>query len=282
LYFASFFSYVANFVMNRPPNDPENFPCGASIVQRIMVVNRYDRDADFTYAGSSYPGHLLHLTVEGEVHEEVGGRVLRQRPGDLIWYHENELASGRVLIAPWVIYSVNFLAPSLPPPPFEQRLRSGMLHLRPFFTSLMEVWYDLSVPPAVREMRVQSGLLSLLSQITDYPTQAADKAGELWWTLETAIRRDMSIPADLKRLAALCDKSPATIARSCRRAVGVSPMKRLRQVRMALARGLVRQSELSISEIAQRLGYKRVHEFSREYHHFFAKPPTTDRHHPAK
>ena len=39
-----------------------------------------------------------------------------------VWYHDNEAVTGRIVRAPWVFYTVNFLAPRLPPPPCEDRV----------------------------------------------------------------------------------------------------------------------------------------------------------------
>ena len=60
-------------------------------------------------------------------------------------------------------------------------------------------------------------------------------------------------------------------------AVGLPPMKRLKQIRLSLARGLVHYSDLNMTEIALRVGYGRVHEFSRDYRLAHGRPPTADR-----
>jgi AraC-like DNA-binding protein len=59
--------------------------------------------------------------------------------------------------------------------------------------------------------------------------------------------------------------------------VGVSPLKRVKQLRMSMARRLVWMSKLTFTEIADRIGYPRVHEFSRDYHKYFGVTPTDDR-----
>jgi transcriptional regulator GlxA family with amidase domain len=54
-------------------------------------------------------------------------------------------------------------------------------------------------------------------------------------------------------------------------------MKRLKQIRLSLARGLVLYSDLNMTEIALRVGYGRVHEFSRDYRKAYGRPPTAER-----
>ena len=53
-------------------------------------------------------------------------------------------------------------------------------------------------------------------------------------------------------------------------------MKRMKQVRLIFAESLVHGSPLRIGEIAERVGYTRVHEFSRDYHRQFGRPPKQD------
>jgi transcriptional regulator GlxA family with amidase domain len=54
-------------------------------------------------------------------------------------------------------------------------------------------------------------------------------------------------------------------------------MKRLREVRLGYAHGLVQHSDLPITEIAFRIGYARSQEFSRDYRKSFGLSPREDR-----
>jgi transcriptional regulator GlxA family with amidase domain len=51
-------------------------------------------------------------------------------------------------------------------------------------------------------------------------------------------------------------------------------MRRLRELRLAEAQGLLRFSTLSVSQVAEYLGYPRVHEFSREFSRRMGRPPS--------
>jgi transcriptional regulator GlxA family with amidase domain len=106
------------------------------------------------------------------------------------------------------------------------------------------------------------------------------EGSKLWWEAEEWLRANIQRPISLDDLCAQTGRSPNTIARACRAAVGLAPMKRLKQIRLSLARGLVRHSTLNITEIALRVGYARVHEFSRDYRKAFGVPPTAERDRP--
>jgi transcriptional regulator GlxA family with amidase domain len=99
----------------------------------------------------------------------------------------------------------------------------------------------------------------------------------LWWELEAAVRKDLSRNVSLSDLERMSGKARATIARSCHAAVAMPPLRRVKHVRLSLARGLVHRSRLAIKEIAVRVGYERVHEFSRDYHRHFGRSPREDR-----
>jgi len=259
----------------------------ASPVESIIFCNRLGpHAAGFSFKATSLPGHLIHIMLEGEVRQECNGREYHIRPGDVIWYHEDELVRGTVLKGPWIWYSVSFIARTLPPPPFELRqLRPPLKDAVRPFEMMLAAWQDQSLAPSLRTLRVHAGLLEILSVLHPlaYPSRAENAARDLdprarlWWELETELRKRLDQTLDLREMEKLCGRSQATIARSCRFAVGLPPLKRMKQVRMSLARGLVQRSSLSMSDIAARIGYRRVHEFSRDYRKYHGAPPTSHR-----
>lgn len=101
--------------------------------------------------------------------------------------------------------------------------------------------------------------------------------GKLWWEVEAWARQRIDRPVTLDDLCSHSGRSPNTLARACREAVGLATMKRLKQIRLSLARGLVLYSDLNMTEIAARIGYARVHEFSRDYRKTYGRPPTAER-----
>jgi AraC-like DNA-binding protein len=252
----------------------------ASPIQNVLLAMRMQRrEAGYQFQATSLPGHLLHFVESGRVRQECNGRRYELRPGCVMWYHEDELVTGTLLRPPWIFYSVNFIAPTLPPPEFESRLYLGQHRLRPLFARLVRVWQDDRAQPLARKLLVHSTLLAILAALakpSQQPIQV-DPRARLWWQVETELRKDLSRRTSLLSMCALAGCSPATLARSCFYAVGLPPVKRLKQVRLSLARGLVERSSLTMKAIAERVGYPRVHEFSRDYRKHFGRPPTADR-----
>lgn len=251
---------------------------GPSPVESIRLVERFERrSTDFAFTATSLPGHLLHLVLQGEVEQSCNGRRQRFGPGALVWYHEDEWVEGRVVRAPWIYYSVNFSAPTLSPPDFAARVRPGQDALVATFAALHSAWRQ---PASVRRNYLcQAHLLALLAAAAADASAPAPAPGtvRLWWEIEAWARQRLDQPCSLDVLCGAFHRSPNTVARACRDAVGLPPMKRLKQIRLSLARGLVQHSELTMTEIAGRIGYARVHEFSRDYRKAFGRPPTAER-----
>jgi len=252
---------------------------GPSPIDRIHLVERFERcQVGLAFTATSLPGHLIHLVLAGEVEQACNGRHQRLSPGTVVWYHEDEWVEGRVLRAPWIFYSVNFAAPTLSPPGSDVRLFSAQKSLEPIFARLLAAWQ--STPSRLRDCQCQSHLLSLIAAIyapmSGHPPATTD--GKLWWEMESWVRLNIERPVSLSELCSHFGRSPNTLARACHEAVGTTPMKRLKQIRLSFARGLARYSDLNMTEIARRIGYARVHELSRDYRHAYGIPPTVERH----
>ena len=261
-------------------SDPNALSLDRLILDRVVLVDRVIRENPGRFHSSSLPGHLVHYMVEGEIEQEMSGnRTVRLGPGDVVWYHQDQSVEGRILQAPWTFYTLNFWAATLPPPPDSARVWKGDADVERRFSRLFEAWNDLSVPPLKRHLRIMADVATLLLEVIHDEQQITrgDAATELWWRIENDVRADLSRPIDMKTLQRLAGCSANTINRSCRRAVGTAPMKRVKDIRMSYARGLVYYSKLPMTEIAFRIGYSRVQEFSRDYRREFGVKPTADR-----
>lgn len=249
-----------------------------SIVEEITLVKRIVRTELISFTASSLPGHLIHLVESGRVEQVALGRRQEITAGGIVWYHENESIEGRVCEVPWTFYTVNFYAPTLPPPPHECRVFHHPEAIS-LGKALYEAWNDFDVSPMMRHLRVHARLLELLMKI--YPEassqQRIDRSASLWWQIEEQLRRDLSQPIDLHRIERIAGYTSRQINQSCRAACGMTPMRRVKEIRLDYARGLVFFSNQSFSEIALQIGYPRVQEFSRDYHQRFGHTPTEDR-----
>ncbi len=255
---------------------------GASPITNILLAQHITRQAPgYSFTATSLPGHLLHFVLKGRVSQRCNGRSYELEPGKVLWYHEDEWVEGEVLEAPWEFYSINFIAPTLAPPSDAARLFTpDTPQTEQFFAMAIDAWHDSTLSPVARSFRVHAALLGLLEILVGVePTTQAPVApgGALWWEIETRVRQNLEQPLDLRLLEQWSHCSSATIARASQTAVGESPMRRIKHIRLSFAQGLVLRSELTFSEIATRIGYPRVHEFSRDYKRWFGVTPTEER-----
>lgn len=263
----------------QPTNDESNNPIDGAIVERVSLVRKIIRSEPVAFTSSSLPGHLIHVVESGRVEQIALGRRQEITAGAVVWYHENESIEGQICETPWTFYSVNFHAPTLPPPPHECRVIAPHPDAIRIARNLYEAWNNPSLSPMARHLQVHARLLDLLEKI--YPDtsseQRIDRSASLWWQIEDQLRRDLSQPIDLPLIERIAGYSQRHINQTCRAACNMTPMRRIKEIRLDYARGLVFFSEQSFSKIALQVGYSRVQEFSRDYHRRFKCTPTEDR-----
>ena len=202
--------------------------------------------------------------------------------GSIVWYHEGEPVHGQILRAPWRFLTLNFIAPALPPPPDDRRVQRASPATLRLGRRLLTLWRNQSLPPLERQVRCHRALLELLLEVLPRARSRAalPPQAKLWWRIEKQLRGQLEKPVTLADIQRLSGFSPRTVARACQAATNLSPLKRLREIRLGFARGLVQHSDLPITEIAYRLGYARPQEFSRDYNRRFATTPRADRRRP--
>ena len=134
-------------------------------------------------------------------------------------------------------------------------------------------------PPLARHLRSFARLQELLLEVLPLDTQQhrSDRQSQLWWEIEAKVRADLSQSIDLEWLQEVGRCSERSIGRACQLATGMSPMKRIKELRLSFARGLVQYSQRSMTEIALDVGYPRVQELSRDYRRRFGVTPRQDR-----
>ena len=254
-------------------------PLRGPVIRSVGLVDYLERRECRSYRSVSLPGHLLHFVVSGRAQQTAGGIAEDLRPGHAVWYFENEEVEGRIIEAPWCFFTVNFEAPTLSPPPLDQRVCHVPERVFDRMRQLLAVWREEAQPASQRHLRVHTLLLEIIQDVlppqTD--THRIDAPTESWWEIEARLRDDLSQPLDLSYLQEHSRLSLRTLIRACHAATGLPPMKRVKQLRLSYARGLLQLTDLSMREIAARIGYGRSQEFSRDYRKHYGCTPSADR-----
>lgn len=253
----------------------QSLTCGPLVcpVERVTGVWRFGRQAGGCHRARSLPGHLLHLIIKGEYRLRISGREYKVGKGDIVYYYEVEEVEWLGNDVEVVFYSVGFLAPSLTPPPVDKRVMKAGESARRTFEEL----YNVSVEPDSfsRTCGIMAALLSILREIFAFAgaSSAGSSSENPWWGVEAGLRRRKRFRASLDEMALMASVSRSSLVRCCRAATGSSPRQRLALARMEEARGLLECSGLGVSQIADYLGYPRLHEFSREFARCFGSSP---------
>lgn len=95
--------------------------------------------------------------------------------------------------------------------------------------------------------------------------------------IEGYIRRTLPNPIVIEELAAACDLTPYQLSRLLKRAPGVSPLQYVQTVRIDLAKKLLRESDLPLTDIALELGFSSQSHFTTVFRSLTGHTPKTFR-----
>lgn len=133
------------------------------IIQSVRVVDQLTRGETLPFRSSSGPGHTLHVVTSGRVEQRVNGVRQVFGTGTTVWYYEDEEVQGRILEAPWTFITISFAAPTIMPPPSQQRVRPASQELIRRAETLLRTWRDVAASPLARHIRVHALLLEIIA-----------------------------------------------------------------------------------------------------------------------
>ncbi len=249
-----------------------NFP-----VEYVTGVWKFERAPRKDIKAKSTPDHLIHLVISGSYTLKANNRIYEITPGSIIYYYATEDVEWIDSRETVVFYSVAFKSELFKPLSYENRVLKAENSTVSAFEKLYE--YSLCQNEYVKTIGVYSSLLSILMDIYNSATDTVEgnskeKAKNIWDDIEQKIRMKKKFRTQLNELCEMSQKSRATLIRICKKSTGKSPIRRIRDIRMAEANGLLQFSTLNITQISEHLDYPRIHEFSREFKKYFGVPPT--------
>lgn len=244
-------------------------------VDNIMGVWEFKRPPHFKYLCYSLSGHLLHLVTKGSYLVIINGVEYNVKKGDVIYYYESEEVETIGNESAVAFYSVSYQANKLTPLSVEKRVFPAKKRLQKLFKEIYTAFS--SNQDGRNNFIIHALLLRILSNISyqnpDYRVNL--KAHELWWDIENRLRRKKQFRPSIEDLIEISGYSKSTLNRICKKATGLAPLKRVRTIRMEEARSLLSFANLTVTQVASRLDYIRVHEFSREFSKYYGEPPSS-------
>lgn len=246
-------------------------------VEEISGFWKFVRTPMKNIRARSTPGHLLHLIVSGRYTLKTNKRLYHVKPGNIIYYYASEDVEWMENTETVVFYSVAFISSMFKPLPYEKRVMRASAKMNRAFNSLYE--YSLSSDEFIRTAKMFSSLSEILLEIEkqrkeNAPSDYHEQSSGIWEIVENKIRTEKLFRVQLGDLCAMTGRSRASVIRACRKSTGSTPLKRIHELRMNEAEGLLCFSTLNITQIAEYLRYPRMHEFSREFKKHFGFAPS--------
>jgi AraC-like DNA-binding protein len=219
--------------------------------------------------------YQFQYVVEGAVTYEIEGRKILTRKGDLIYHSPNQLHSVKTLEnEPYVCLSLVFHF-GMSSFPIEQLLGEdrylGNIENHPIEHKLSLLISHYQQPGLPHQVICQGLLMEICGELATRRSSSANSASVHEKTMaklvliRNYIFENYSKDIKLQHLESISGLSKNYIIIKYRRAFGLTPFEYLTRVRIERARELVLQSDLSIGEIAQRVGYADVHTFGRMF-----------------
>jgi AraC-like DNA-binding protein len=263
--------------------------------------------------GTDLPGTIqltVHVVLKGRAHVWTDDRSNAQElvPGDLALVpggQDHHLASGHdAVCVPHVQFLEEQAACALSDQPdasifmcgayrFSGDVGKGLLRTLPPILVLRTTPHDslhqiimlLSSELSQPGPGQQTALDRLLDLLVVYGLRASLEQNPTppnWFTAANnprlraalhAIHSQPEVGWTVPDLAAVSRMSRPTFARNFERALGESPMRYLTEWRMTLARDYLQADELSLSEIARRVGYRSTNAFAAAFQRHHGQPP---------
>ena len=247
---------------------------GGLINEVLEVRSEEHRLGGFRFGELNPVGQLLLVAVAGRSELELGGRTFPLIPGTVAWLREAEWLRILVVKTPWTLLRVRFTTGALPEHAAQARIKNlGSKSLR-IARELASAWAGR--PSTSRTLLIHGLAEQLLGHLLANAPEVAAQAGEAaspWWKAETEVRRDLARTYTLAELCTLAGTNRVVLEESARLATGLTPIRRIRQIRLLHAQTLMRNSNLLLKEVAVATGYGRLHEFSRDYRRQFGLSP---------
>lgn len=222
----------------------------------------------------SLPGHLFHFIKSGSYRLKSNSREYNIKSGDLIYYHGTENVEWIGDDSYVTFYSIGFTAKELQPYSLNNRVLKAGDNIEAIFKKT----YKLFSIPGSGEKRFilfaeMNRLLGEVEKLNE-KVEPISYSTNIWWDIEKYFYTNKEFRPAIDNMCKIGKCSRSTLVRKCKKATGKAPLSRMKELRMREAEALLKNSTLNVTQVAEYLGYPRMHEFSREFSQYFSYPPT--------
>lgn len=250
-------------------------------VDAIYTFFYQEKEQGFFFPGEAHPMAELTYVDQGTLHSVADGQDLRLEQGDLVLYAPDQwhMQYADIGVAPRFIsisfdvsgpglspvYNRKFKAPPTVTPLLERMCREQespdgfsndmLLHL--LSMALLELLRSDAAPAAkVETARTVHSENEIIRRAQQYIT--------------ANIRSKLSVPM----VAQNVDVSPSYLTALFRKNMQISPGEYIRRMKLQESKQMIRENNMSFTDIAAALHYSTVHHFSRQFKEKFGITPT--------
>ncbi len=216
--------------------------------------------------------HELIVVLSGAMEVKIGGRCIRARSGEVLFYPRGESHSERALgKRPLVIIFMGFgddRQGAWRKRPFKAQDPQGRIRMLARWMLELRSQQSQRSEAKGESMRM---LLAMLLQEYDVQHLPADRALE--HKISAYARRHLSKPLSLEDLAMEADMSKFHFSRTFKRMTGASPMEYVRRMRVEAAKTLLLSTPQPLKAIAPQVGFADEFHLSKVFRQVAGKAP---------
>lgn len=251
-------------------------------VDGIYTFFYQEKEQGFLFPGESHPMPELTYVDQGELHSVVEGQDLLLKQGDLVIYGSNQwhMQYADIGVAPrFVTISFDMEGADLAPllnrrfsaPQQVATLLQNMLReqerMDSFSSDIVVSQLNLLLLYLLREADQPTGSKVKNANVVHNENEIIRQAQQF---VASHIREKLSVPM----VAGFVDVSPSYLTVLFHKNLQISPGEYIRRIKLQESKQMIRENNLTFTEIAAALHYSTVHHFSRQFKDKFGITPT--------
>ncbi len=244
-------------------------------IDRLCTITCQENEQDFLFGGQSCSHWSLVYILQGSLHASIQGRDLLLKQGELVlhapgqWYmqYADPGVTPRFL-------EIGFTASGVDLSCLQDRYFSGSAAVSSLLEHMLQ---ELAAPDAVAEdmlIFLLSQLLLLLQREGGIPLPPAGSENQIILRaqkfISEQVRQKLSVPLVAKNI----DVSPSYMTALFQKHLQIAPGEYIRRVKLQESKLMIRENQLSFTQIAEVLQYSTIHHFSRQFKEKFGITPS--------
>lgn len=244
-------------------------------IDRLCTITCQENEQDFLFGGQSCSHWSLVYLLQGSLHASIQGRDLLLKQGELVlhapgqWYmhYADPGVTPRFLQIGFTFSGADLSC-------LQDRHFSGSSAVNSLMERMLE---ELAASDAVSgDMLIflLSQLLLLLQREGGTALPPAGSENQIILRAQQFVLRDIRQKLSVPIVAKNTDVSPSYLTALFQKHLQISPGEYIRRLKLQESKLMIRENQLSFTQIAEVLQYSTIHHFSRQFREKFGITPS--------